>query len=68
MISGAAIVNVFITLLVFGVILYLCWWALDYFKPPEPINKVLRIILVIAALIIAINALLSLVGRPFIAW
>ncbi len=67
-IQGEAIVQAIITLAVFAIIFAVLWWFLGKFSPPEPFNMVLQFILALLAVIVVINALLSLVGKPFIVW
>jgi hypothetical protein len=55
-------------MIVLGVIAWLLFWLIDYCALPEPINKVVRVILVIAIVVVLINFLLGLVGQPFIQW
>ena len=67
-ISGDAVINSVIWLIVYGVILWLLWWLLNYVNPPEPFKKVGNVILAIIAVVLIINVLLGLAGRPFIKW
>lgn len=41
-------------------------WLIRYVGLPEPFAKIARVVLGVAAVILIINALLSLVGSPFI--
>lgn len=68
LVSGEAVVSALIWLVVMGLIFWLLWWLLNYIGLPEPFAKVARVILALAAVILLINVLLSLVGRSFIAW
>ena len=63
-ISGESLVQSLVYLICIGVVFWLLWWLLDYCKVPEPFNKVGRIILAVAAVLILINILLGLAGRP----
>ena len=67
-ISGSTIVNVVIWLLVAGVIFWLLNWLIDYVGVPEPFHKVAKVVIAIVAVLLIINALLSLAGRPLVAW
>lgn len=67
-INGQALLSSILTLIVVGVIFWLLVWTIDYIGLPEPINKVARVILVLAVVIILVNFLLGLVGHPFIVW
>lgn len=65
-ISGSVVVTAIIWLIVGGLICGLLWWLISFVGLPEPINKFARVFVAILAVIICINALLSLVGKPFI--
>lgn len=67
-ISGNALLHALIWIVVAAVIWWLCTWFIAWVGVPEPFNKVLKVVLGLAALIFLINALLTLVGRPFISW
>lgn len=67
-INGTAVVRGMIWLIIIGVVFWLLWWLLNYVAPPEPFRKVGQVILAIAAVIVLINFLMSLVGQPFIRW
>lgn len=47
---------------VFLVVIGIIWWVVDYMKAPDPINKIIKIILVIGAVWILISFLLSITG------
>lgn len=65
-ISGSALVNACIWIIIAGVIFGLLMWLLQYCAVPEPFNKIARVIIAIVAVVFLINALLSLVGKSFI--
>ena len=67
-ISSSTLVNAVIWVIVAGVIFGLLFWLIDYVGLPAPFNKVAKVIIAIAAVIILINALMMLVGRPFITF
>ena len=67
-ISGDAILSCFIWLIVVGLICWLLWWLIGYIGLPEPFNKVARVLIAVVAVVFLINALLTLVGQPFIRW
>ncbi len=60
----SGIIGLFVTLVIFGLIFYACWWFLNYIGLPEPFNKVARVLLALVALIFIINLLLGLAGSP----
>lgn len=65
-ISGSEIVNFVVWLIVAGIIFFLLNWLIDYVKVAEPFNKVLKIIIAVAAVLVIINALLALTGNPIV--
>lgn len=67
-IEGTAIIGALIWLLIMGVIFWLLHWLITYVGLPEPFAKVAYVILAIAAVVIVINVLLSIAGKPFIRW
>lgn len=67
-ISGQAVISAIIWLLIAGVIFWLLNWLITYIGVGEPFNKVLKVIIAIACVIICINALLMLTGKGFINW
>jgi hypothetical protein len=68
MISGEGAINAVVWLVVAGVIFWLLWWLVGYCALPEPFNKVARVVLAIAAVVVLINVLMSLAGHPMIHW
>lgn len=67
-ITGSSLLSLMITIIVVGVCFWLLDWAIKAIPVPEPFAKIARVILILAAVIFLINALLSLVGKSFIAW
>ena len=67
-ISGSTLVNAVIWVIVAGVIFGLLFWLIDYVKVPEPFNRIAKVICAIVAVILLINALLTVVGKPFITF
>lgn len=63
-ISTDGLVNALVWLVVAGIIVWLLWWALGVINPPEPFKKVATVIIVLATVIVLINILLTLVGKP----
>jgi hypothetical protein len=57
-----------IWLIIAGVIWGVVEWAVKKIGVPEPFNWIIRVVIVLAAALICINALLSLTGHPLIAW
>ena len=67
-ISGEAVINGVVWLIIVGLIFWLLWWLVGYLAPPEPFNKVLRAVLAIAAVIVLIGFLMNLAGHPLVRW
>ena len=67
-ISGESLLHALIWIIIAGVIFWLLGWAIAQAGLPAPFDKVARVVLAIVAVVILINALLTLVGRPFIRW
>lgn len=67
-ISGGGLVNAVVWIIVVGLVVWLLWWLIGYVGLPEPFNKVARVIVAIIAVVLLINALMALVGHPFIVW
>lgn len=62
------LIDIIIWLLIAGVIYWLGLWLVGQIGPPEPFNKIIRIILAVIVFVIVLNALLSLVGGSFISF
>jgi cytochrome b subunit of formate dehydrogenase len=62
MISLSAMVTVIIYLIVAGLVFWLLWWLVGYVGLPEPFRRVANVVLAIAAVLVVIGVLLSLVS------
>ncbi len=65
-ISGSDLVTFVIWLVVAGLIFFLLNWLIDYCKVAEPFNRVLKVVIAVAAVLVVINALLALTGNPVV--
>lgn len=65
-ISGNTLLSMFVQIVVAGLIFWLLLWFIGWAGVPEPFNKILKIVIGLIAVIILINALLTLSGNPFI--
>lgn len=65
-ISGSTLLSIFVQLVIAGLIFWVLSWAIEKIGVPEPFNKILKVVLILIAVIIVINALLSLTGNSFI--
>ncbi len=66
--SGDKLIHALVVLVVWGVIMFILWWALGKIAPAEPWNKVGTVILVLITVVVLVNILLSLIGKPLIDW
>jgi heme A synthase len=62
MISLTAMVSVIVYLIVAGLVFWLLWWLIGYVGLPEPFRKIANVVLAIAAVLVIIGILLSLVS------
>ncbi len=67
-ISGESLVTALIWIVAIGLVCWLLWWFINFIKLPEPFNKVAQVLIALVAVIFLINAILTLVGKPFINW
>ncbi len=58
------LLNLLVTIVIWGVIFFVAWWGLAKIAPPEPWNKVATVILVLATVIILIGLLTGSIA-PF---
>jgi hypothetical protein len=59
-----SIIALLVTLIIWGLIFWLLWWALGIIGLPEPFAKVATVILVLAAVLVIIGILTGSVA-PF---
>lgn len=67
-ISGNDLVNFVVWLVVAGLIFWLLTWLISYIGLGEPFTKIARVVIALIAVLIAINALLSLTGHHVFAF
>jgi len=65
-ISGSSLLSLLLWIVIIGTIFGLLWWLIQYVGLPAPFDKIARVVLAIIAVVFLINALLSVVGEPFI--
>jgi len=51
-----------IILLVLGILLWLAFYVLQQFNPPEPIGRIIKVVIVVLAVLILVVFLLNLAG------
>lgn len=64
--SAHMLIMLLVQLVIGGLILYLCFWFVNYIAPPEPVKKVALVIIALFAFLWLVNLLLTLGGHPFI--
>lgn len=67
-ISGNALVTALIWIVIAAVVFFIANWFVGYIGIGEPFLKVAKVIIAIIVLALVVNALLTIVGRPFISW
>lgn len=67
-ISGSAVGESLVWLVIAALIYFVIDWGLKKIGLPEPFNKIAQVILVLLVVVVLINALLLLAGKPFIRW
>lgn len=58
------LIALLLSLVIWGLVFWLLWWGLGAVGVPEPFNKVARVILVIASIIVVIGLLTGTIA-PF---
>ncbi len=67
-ISGDALLNAVIWIVVAALIYFVVMWGIDKIGIPEPFHKIAVALVVLVVVVLLINALLGIGGRPFIRW
>ena len=62
--TGNDLIDLFIWVLIIGLIFYLLYWLLGKAGLPEPWNKIALFVLALAAVIILIRMILKFAGNP----
>lgn len=57
-------VNLLVYLIVWGLVFYVCWWALGAIGLPEPFNKVATVILVLLSVLVLLGVFFGGVSLP----
>lgn len=58
----AGLVNLIVWLLVVGILIALVYWVVDAIPIPQPINRIVKLVVVVLAALVLILLLLQLVG------
>jgi hypothetical protein len=61
-ISITSLFTLIIILLAIGLFVWLAFYILQNFPPPEPIGRLIRVVIVVVAVLILVAFLLNLVG------
>lgn len=67
-ISGEHVVEAIIWIVVGGLIYWILDWAIKKIGLPEPFSKIAQVLLVLVVVVILVNALFLIAGKPFIRW
>ena len=67
-ISGGGFIQLIVTIAVLALVYFVVDWGIKSIGVPEPFNKLIRAILIIAVVLFLVNALLALTGNAFIRW
>ena len=68
MIDASLLIHAVVYLIVLGLVFWLLHWLLGQIAIPEPFNKVARVVLAVAAVLVVIGVLMSLIGQPLVRW
>ncbi len=66
MVTVTALMTCVVWIIVAGLIFWLLNWLIGYAGIPEPFNKFARVVLAIFAVLVIINALMGMMGRPLV--
>ena len=58
-------IELLIYLVVWGLVLYVLWWAIGALALPEPFSKIATVLLVILTVAVLLNLLFGFVETPF---
>ena len=67
-VSGSVLINSLIWLICVGLVFYLLFWLVGFIGLPQPFDKVIRVVLGVAAVIVLINVIMSFAGSPYWRW
>lgn len=60
-------IGIIIFAVFWGLVLYVLWWGLGALAPPQPIYKILQVLLILVAVIVALELIMriaALFGAP----
>lgn len=62
------LISLLIFVLVFGLVAYLIFWFMGYLNVPEPIRKVVTVVVIIIGIIMLLGYLPGIVGPEHHSW
>jgi hypothetical protein len=62
MITVGSLFSLIIVLLVVGLLIWLAFYVLEQFRPPEPVGRIIKVVVVVIAVLVIIAVLLQLAG------
>ena len=62
------LIGVLIYLIVWGLILYILWWAIGKIGLPEPFGKIAVVVLVVITVLVLLNLLTGFIPIPRSHW
>ena len=61
-VSVGSLFALIITLLVVGILVWLAFYVLQQFAPPEPVGRIIRVVVVVVAVLVLVAVLLNVAG------
>ena len=58
------LIGILFYLVIWGLVLYVLWWGIGRVGLPEPFGKIATVVLVFLTVIVLLNLLFALGGRP----
>ena len=62
MITIGGLWSLIIVLLALGLLVWLAFYILSQFPPPEPVGRIIRVVVIVVAVLVLISVLLNLAG------
>ena len=61
-ITVGSLFSLIITLLVVGILVWLAFYVLQQFAPPEPVGRIIRVVVIVVAVLVLVAVLLNIAG------
>jgi len=68
MIDAHGLIGILVYLVVWGLILWVLWWAIGAVGLPQPFAKIATVVLVLITVIVLLNLLFGFTGTPLFRW